>query len=82
MSAVMAGMGHALPAPYAQQAVWDEFFRRHYRDVGVAEQIFANSGVHTRHAVANPAFEDVSGGGTGRAWSATWPRRCRWARTR
>jgi predicted naringenin-chalcone synthase len=59
-------MGHALPAPYSQQGVWDGFFAGHYRDVRIAEQIFANSGVRTRHAVANPVDEDVSGWGTGR----------------
>jgi predicted naringenin-chalcone synthase len=65
VSARIAGMGHALPAPYSQQAVWDDFFAGHYRDVRVAAQIFANSGVGTRHAVANPVYEDVSGWGTG-----------------
>jgi alkylresorcinol/alkylpyrone synthase len=60
------GIGHASPAPYSQQGVWDGFFARHYRDVRIAEQIFANSGVRTRHAVANPVDEDVSGWGTGR----------------
>jgi alkylresorcinol/alkylpyrone synthase len=61
----VVGMGHALPAPYSQQGVWDGFFAEHYREVGIAGQIFANSGVRTRHAVANPVFEDVSGWGTG-----------------
>ena len=62
----VVGMGHALPAPYSQQGVWDGFFAGHYQDVRIAEQIFANSGVRTRHAVANPVDEDVSGWGTGR----------------
>jgi predicted naringenin-chalcone synthase len=62
----IVGMGHALPAPYSQQGVWDGFFAGHYRDVRIAEQIFVNSGVRTRHAVANPVDEDVSGWGTGR----------------
>jgi alkylresorcinol/alkylpyrone synthase len=65
VTARVVGMGHALPAPYSQQAVWENFFARHYRDVSVAEQLFANSGVHTRHAVANPVDEDASGWGTG-----------------
>src|SRR5215212_223350 len=65
-SARLVGMGHALPAPYSQRGVWDGFFAGHYRDVRIAEQIFANSGVRTRHAVANPVDEDVSGWGTGR----------------
>lgn len=62
----IVGIGHASPAPYSQQGVWDGFFAGHYRDVRIAEQIFANSGVRTRHAVANPVDEDVSGWGTGR----------------
>ena len=62
----VVGMGHAMPAPYSQQGVWDGFFAGHYRDVRAAEQIFVNSGVRTRHAVANPVDEDVSGWGTGR----------------
>ena len=66
MVARLIGMGHALPAPYSQQGVWDGFFAGHYRDVRIAEQIFTNSGVRTRHAVANPVDEDVSGWGTGR----------------
>ena len=65
MTARVTGMGRALPAPYSQQGVWDGFFAGHYRGVGLAEQLFANSGVHTRHAVANPVDEDVSAWGTG-----------------
>jgi predicted naringenin-chalcone synthase len=45
--------------------VWSGFFAEHYRDVRIAEQLFANSGVRTRHTVANPVYEDVSGWGTG-----------------
>ena len=64
-AARVVGMGHALPAAYTQQAVWDGFFAEHYKDVRIAEQLFANAGVHTRHTVANPVHEDVSGWGTG-----------------
>ncbi len=60
----VVGMGHALPAAYTQQSVWDGFFAEHYRDVRIAEQLFANSGVRTRHTVANPVHEDVSRWGT------------------
>ena len=60
----VVGMGHALPAAYSQAAVWDGFFAEHYRDVRIAEQLFANSGVQTRHSVANPVDEDVSRWGT------------------
>ncbi len=65
-AARVVGMGHALPAPYSQQGVWDGFFAGHYQDVRIAEQIFANAGVRTRHAVANPVDEDVSDWGTGK----------------
>jgi predicted naringenin-chalcone synthase len=65
-AARVVGMGHALPAPYSQQGVWDGFFSGHYQDVRIAEQIFANAGVRTRHAVANPVDEDVSDWGTGK----------------
>jgi alkylresorcinol/alkylpyrone synthase len=61
----LVGMGHALPAAYSQESVWANFFAEHYRDVDIAEQLFANSGVLTRHAVANPVHEDVSRWGTG-----------------
>jgi alkylresorcinol/alkylpyrone synthase len=66
VTARITGIGHAFPAPYSQRAVWDEFFSGHYSGVRIAEQIFANAGVRTRHAVANPVDEDVSGWGTGR----------------
>jgi predicted naringenin-chalcone synthase len=61
----IVGMGHALPAAYSQESVWSGFFAEHYRDIRIAEQLFANSGVRTRHTVANPVYEDVSGWGTG-----------------
>jgi alkylresorcinol/alkylpyrone synthase len=60
----IVGMGHALPGAYSQESVWAGFFAEHYRDVRIAEQLFANSGVRTRHTVANPVFEDVSRWGT------------------
>jgi alkylresorcinol/alkylpyrone synthase len=62
---VVTGIGHALPARYDQRAVWETFFAGHYAGVRAAEQIFVSSGVSSRHAVANPADEDVSGWGTG-----------------
>jgi predicted naringenin-chalcone synthase len=64
-AAVLTGAGSALPAAIDQQAVWDGFFARHYAGVRVARRIFAGAGVRTRHAVANPLVEDVSGWGTG-----------------
>jgi alkylresorcinol/alkylpyrone synthase len=66
VTARITGIGHAMPARYSQREVWDGFFAGHYSGVRIAEQIFTNSGVRTRHAVANPMVEDVSGWGTGR----------------
>jgi predicted naringenin-chalcone synthase len=64
-AAVLTGAGSALPATIGQDAVWDGFFARHYAGVRAARRIFASAGVRTRHAVANPMDEDVSGWGTG-----------------
>jgi predicted naringenin-chalcone synthase len=64
-AAVLTGAGSALPATIGHDAVWDGFFARHYAGVRAARRIFASAGVRTRHAVANPMDEDVSGWGTG-----------------
>jgi alkylresorcinol/alkylpyrone synthase len=64
-AAVLTGAGRALPATYSQDEVWDGFFARHYAGVRAAERIFKAAGVDTRHAVANPADEDLSAWGTG-----------------
>jgi predicted naringenin-chalcone synthase len=64
-SAVLTGAGSALPAAVDQDAMWEGFFSRHYAGVRAARRIFAASGVRSRHAVANPMDEDVSGWGTG-----------------
>ena len=63
-AARVTGMGHAVPGPFDQRAVWEAFFAGHYAEVPSAERIFAGSGVRTRHAVANPMDGDVSGWGT------------------
>ncbi|WP_231503134.1 type III polyketide synthase [Blastococcus sp. URHD0036] len=65
MSAVVTGSGSALPASLDQEAAWDGFFARHYEGVRAAKRIFTGAGVRTRHAVANPVHEDLSGWGTG-----------------
>ncbi len=64
---MLAGFGLAHPEPVAQQELWDGFFGRHFAGVArpLAERIFANSGVRTRHAAVNPLVEDVSGWSTG-----------------
>jgi predicted naringenin-chalcone synthase len=65
VSAVVTGSGSALPASLDQDAAWEGFFARHYEGVRAAKRIFAGAGVRTRHAVANPVHEDLSGWGTG-----------------
>ncbi|KQS63936.1 type III polyketide synthase [Modestobacter sp. Leaf380] len=64
-AAVITGAGHALPATYTQDDVWDGFFAEHYADLRSARRVFRGSGVTTRHAVANPVHEDLSQWGTG-----------------
>jgi predicted naringenin-chalcone synthase len=65
VTAVVTGSGSALPAAMDQAAVWEGFFARHYEGVRAAGRIFAGAGVRTRHAVANPIDEDLSGWSTG-----------------
>ncbi|WP_091117092.1 type III polyketide synthase [Geodermatophilus dictyosporus] len=64
-AAVLTGAGAALPATLDQDAAWDGFFARHYAGVRAARRIWDGAGVRTRHAVANPVDEDLSGWGTG-----------------
>jgi predicted naringenin-chalcone synthase len=64
-AAVLTGAGSALPALVHQDAMWEDFFARHYADVRAARRVFAAAGVRTRHAVANPIDEDLSGWSTG-----------------
>src|SRR4029079_7500431 len=52
-------------ATFEQDAIWDGFFAQHYEGARAARRIFAGCGVRTRHAVANPAHEDLSSWGTG-----------------
>src|SRR3954468_22199753 len=64
-SAVVTGAGSAVPATLDQDAVWEGYFARHYEGVRAARRIFAGAGVRSRHAVASPLDEDISGWGTG-----------------
>jgi predicted naringenin-chalcone synthase len=61
-SATIAGLGTALPPSAVQQDLWDGFFAQHYAGGkrGLAQRIFANSGVTTRQAAVSPLLEDVS----------------------
>ncbi len=65
MTGRVTGVGHAVPAPMDQQALWDGYFKRHYADDRVARRVWASAGITTRHGVVNPAHEDISGIGTG-----------------
>lgn len=63
----LAGLGVAHPPPMRQDELWSGFFSSHFggRERVLAERIFANAGVVTRHGVVNPRVENVSG------WSTT-----------
>jgi predicted naringenin-chalcone synthase len=62
----LAGIGLAHPPPVRQDELWQGFFAKHYGGVqrALAERVFANAGVSTRHGVINPVLEDVSGWST------------------
>lgn len=64
---VIAGVGVALPPVVRQDEVWSGFFAAHYAGPArvIAQRIFANAGVTTRHAAVSPLLENVSG------WSTT-----------
>jgi len=65
VNAVVAGMGSAVPQQATQGEVWDRFFAQHYKDVPLAEKIWHNVDVETRHGVIVPWEEDVHTWGTG-----------------
>ena len=65
VSAVLTGRGSAVPAPMPQQALWDEFFSRHYDNSPLAERIWQRAGVDERHGVVDPRVQDISAWGTG-----------------
>src|SRR5947209_8504929 len=45
--------------------MWEQFFAQHYDHNRVAEKVWRSAGIETRHAVADPRKEDLSGWGTG-----------------
>jgi alpha-pyrone synthase len=61
-SAVIAGLGMAMPPSADQQDLWTGFFAGHYPPErrALAKRIFDNSGVRTRQAAVSPLLEDVS----------------------
>ena len=65
MVATIAGSGFSAPPSYAQQSLWDGFFRDHYAGSRLAETVWRRSGVRTRHAVVDPRAEDISQWTTG-----------------
>lgn len=65
MTAVLTGVGSAVPAAMDQAGLWTDFFHGHYDGHRVAERIFASSAITTRHGVADPRLVDVSSWSTG-----------------
>ncbi len=65
MTAVIRGRGAAVPDVMPQERLWDEFFADHYAHDELARVIWKRSGVDTRHGVADPRVDDVSGWSTG-----------------
>ena len=67
-AAVISGVGVSVPSPVSQERLWEEFFAAHYGGSArrLAERLFTNAGVITRHAAVNPLLEDVSGWSTAR----------------
>ncbi len=64
--AAIVGIAHAVPGLVQEQpALWDGFFASHYGGSELAEQVFRNAGVQTRHGVIDPTREDISGWSTG-----------------
>jgi alkylresorcinol/alkylpyrone synthase len=77
VGAFVSGFGTALPGVrLGQRAAWDGYFARVLPGDRVAERIFRGAGVRQRHAVVDPAVEDVASWSTGdrmRRYSAEAP---------
>ena len=65
VTARIVGHGSAFPPAMDHLEVWEQFFDRHYDGNRVAEKVWRSAGIQTRHAVADPRKEDLSGWGTG-----------------
>ena len=65
MTATLSGSGFALPPLMRQDELWQEFFSEHYGGSRVAARAWERAGVTTRHGVADPRIEDLSGWSTG-----------------
>lgn len=65
--ASISGIASAVPGlKQDQSTLWDRFFSGHYQGSELAERVFRNSGVLTRHGVVDPTQEDISSWSTGR----------------
>lgn len=66
MGASITGIASAVPGlKQEQSALWDGFFSDHYKGSELAERVFRNAGVQTRHGVVDPTREDISDWSTG-----------------
>lgn len=63
--AAVIGTGSAVPGDMPQDDLWTGFFADYYEHSRLAEQVWRRSGVDTRHGVADPRVEDLSGWSTG-----------------
>jgi predicted naringenin-chalcone synthase len=62
---VLTGQASAVPEPFAQVDVWERFFQPRLPANRLAQSLFLNCGITTRHGVVNPMEEDVSTWTTG-----------------
>jgi predicted naringenin-chalcone synthase len=62
---VITGQAHAVPQPFDQAVVWEQYFEPRLASNRIAEKLFLNCGISTRHGVVNPMVEDVSTWTTG-----------------
>ena len=60
-----SGIGVAFPPAIAQTDLWSGFFEQHFQASALGLRLFESVQVQTRHAVANPIFDDVSSWSTG-----------------
>jgi predicted naringenin-chalcone synthase len=63
----LVGLAHAVPVAMDQETIWQEFFGPRWTDAvgaGRAERIWRAVRITTRHTVADPRIEDVTGWGT------------------
>jgi predicted naringenin-chalcone synthase len=62
----MTGIASAVPGDVQRQDdLWTGFFSDHYGGSELAQRVFANAGVETRHGVVDPTREDISAWSTG-----------------